>query len=63
MAQFKVNKEKCISCGACISTCPGGADWDEDGKSKIIDSQKIEECGGETVCPYGAIEKQAEQQE
>lgn len=55
--KFKVNKEKCISCGVCISICPEGTDWDEDGKSKITDSEKMEECGGESVCPYGAIEK------
>ena len=60
--KFKVNKEKCISCGVCISVCPEGADWDEDNKSKIIDSDKMAECGGETVCPYGAIEKVREQE-
>ncbi|XOB41413.1 MAG: 4Fe-4S binding protein [Candidatus Nealsonbacteria bacterium] len=55
---YKVNKDKCISCGACISICPKGAEWDDDGKSKIKNSEEIEECGGETICPYGAIEKQ-----
>jgi ferredoxin len=57
MAKFQVNKEKCISCGVCISVCPKGAEWDKDGKSHIIDSSAMEECGGETVCPYGAIEE------
>lgn len=56
-AKFRVNKEKCISCGVCISVCPEGADWDEDGKSHIVDSEEMEKCGGETVCPYGAIEE------
>ncbi len=60
--KYKVNKEKCISCGSCIAICPEGADWDEDQKAKIIDSEKIEECGGETVCPYGAIEKVKEKE-
>jgi ferredoxin len=60
--KFKVNKEKCISCGVCISVCPGGADWGKDGKSEIIDSEKMMECGGETVCPYGAIEKVKEKE-
>jgi NADH-quinone oxidoreductase subunit F len=55
--KFKVNKEKCIGCGVCVATCPGGAELEDDGKSKIIDSEKIEKCGGESVCPYGAIEE------
>jgi len=55
--EFKVNKEKCISCGACISVCPNGMAWDEDGKSKVINSEEVEKCGGETVCPYNAIEE------
>ncbi len=55
---YKVNKDKCISCGLCISACPNGAEWDDDGKSKIKNSEQIEECGGESLCPYDAIEKQ-----
>lgn len=59
--KFKVVKDKCIGCGACIAVCPEGAAWDEDNKSKIIDSEKIEKCGGETICPYGAIERVKEE--
>jgi len=29
---------------------------DVDGKSKVISSAKVEECGGVDLCPYGAIE-------
>ncbi|MFH1180810.1 MAG: 4Fe-4S binding protein [bacterium] len=54
---FKVNKEKCIGCGVCAAVCPEGAVIESDGKAKIIDSQKMSECGGETVCPHAAIEK------
>ena len=57
-ADYKVNKEKCISCGACIAACPDGMEWEDDGKSKVKNSEKVEECGGETLCPYNAIEKQ-----
>ena len=58
MSKFKINEEKCIRCGACASTCPEGVEWTEDDKPKIINNEKLEECGGGTVCPYGAIEKE-----
>ncbi len=55
--KFKVNKEKCLGCGVCVATCPGGSELEEDGKAKIIDSEKLEKCGGKDLCPYGAIEE------
>ncbi|MFQ6084261.1 MAG: ferredoxin [Candidatus Aminicenantia bacterium] len=55
--KFKVNKEKCISAVVCVSVCPKGAELEEDGKAKIINSEEIEKCGGESICPYGAIER------
>jgi len=54
---FIVNKEKCISCGLCVIECPGGTEMKDDGKAEVIDSEKLEKCGGEKVCPYDAIEK------
>ncbi|MBA4320860.1 MAG: ferredoxin [Flavobacterium sp.] len=54
---FKVNKEKCLGCGVCQVNCPEGMELGEDGKAKIIDEKKLEKCGGESVCPYEAIEK------
>ncbi len=57
MAQYKVDKEKCIGCGLCVVECAGGTELKEDGKAEVIDSEKIEQCGGEKVCPYNAIEK------
>ena len=60
MAEYKVNKEKCVGCGVCVATCPGGIEIESDGKAKVIDSQKLEECGGESVCPSEAIEKEKE---
>ena len=58
MSKYKINKEKCVGAGICVATCPEGAEMEEDGKAKIIDSEKMDKCGGESVCPYGAIEKE-----
>ncbi|MFA4998933.1 MAG: ferredoxin [Candidatus Paceibacterota bacterium] len=57
--KFKVNKDKCIGCGLCVATCPGATELEEDSKAKVIDSDKLSGCGGESVCPYEAIEKSA----
>jgi len=54
---FRVNKEKCIGCGVCLVNCPGATELGEDGKAKIIDEKKLQECDGEAVCPLGAIEE------
>jgi ferredoxin len=56
--KYKVNKEKCIGCGLCVTNCEGGTELEADGKAKVIDSEKAEKCGGEELCPYGAIEKE-----
>lgn len=54
---LKIDKEKCISCGTCVAVCPQGADWDADGKAKVTNSDELEKCGGESLCPYAAIEE------
>jgi len=56
MSKFKVNKSKCVGCGACLSACPGATKIGEDGKAEIIDQDKLKECGKE-ICPLGAIEE------
>ena len=66
MARYKDNKEKCLdveNCGICIPTCPGATKMGEDGKAEVIDNEKLEECGGESVCPMGAIEKVKKEEE
>jgi len=55
--KVKVNKEKCIGCQVCVATCPEATKIDQDGKAEVTDSKKLEECGGESVCPVGAIEE------
>ncbi len=56
-AKYKVNKKKCLGCGICVNSCPGGTKIGPDGKSEVIDQEKLDKCGGEKVCPMGAIEK------
>ena len=60
MAKYRVNKKTCIGCKICINRCPGSTTIEPDGKSKVIDNEKLDKCGGEMVCPYGAIEKISE---
>ena len=57
MEKFKINKQKCIGCQACVQACPGATKIDKDGKAEIIGQEKLEKCGGENVCPIGAIER------
>ncbi len=49
----KVDKEKCIGCGACVATCPEGFEM-KDGKAK---AKKAVPCSSEAQagCPVGAI--------
>lgn len=54
---YKVNKEKCIGCGACVAVCSEGIKLGDDGKAEIINQDKVKECGGVELCPYEAIEE------
>ena len=60
MPEFKINKEKCIGCGVCVANCPGATELKEDGKAEIVNPEKLEQCGGEEICPVNAIEKNKE---
>ena len=53
---YKVNKQKCAGCQMCLQTCPGAIEIDDDGRAEIVDQNKLEQCGGEDICPNGAIE-------
>ena len=57
---YKINKEKCISCGVCEANCPEGVKLGEDGKAEIINQDKTKSCGGKDLCPYDAIEEVTE---
>lgn len=43
--KYRVNKEKCIGCGVCVATCNKATELGEDGKAKVINSEKLEQCG------------------
>ena len=53
---IKVNKEKCIGCGACESSC-GKVFKIVDGKAKVLDAKSKESCVKEAkdICPVDAI--------
>lgn len=55
---MKVNQEKCIGCGACVSMCPVSAiSFDDNGKAKI-DKEKCIHCGAcQATCPVEAIDE------
>jgi len=36
---------------------------ERDGKAEVVDQEKLEQCGGESVCPFGAIEKVSDEGE
>lgn len=54
----QVDQEACISCGLCVSTCPGVFRFNDDGKSEVYDAAGATE--GEIQqaidgCPVQAI--------
>lgn len=58
--RVEVDPELCISCGACIDTCPEIFDWSEEDKATAIQDEvpdELEECAQEAIegCPTEAI--------
>jgi len=53
---IKVDKEKCIGCGACIAICPKVFEL-KDGKAVVKDADSKEKCAEEAKdsCPVDAI--------
>lgn len=55
---YRINKEKCVGCGACVQASDNATKIGEDGKAEIIDHEKLEQHGGVEVCPFNAIEEE-----
>ncbi len=59
---FKVEKEKCIGCGACVGTCSDVFDFDDDGQAYVANQPNNEnmEKAVEALegCPTSAIIKE-----
>ena len=52
----KVNKQKCMYCGGCVSLCPADALTLEE--TYLVISEECIECGiCITFCPVGALEE------
>ena len=51
----KVDKEKCLGCGACVNVCSKGFEIGSDGKAEVKDAKA--ECVKEAAdaCPVNAI--------
>ncbi|NOR85715.1 ferredoxin [archaeon] len=53
----KVDAEKCIGCGACVSFCPDVFEMNDEGKA-VVKAQKSDSCDikdSPSICPVGAI--------
>ena len=61
--KLKVNKDKCIGCGQCVSLCENVFDFDDDNLAKVVESpvsNENEKAATEAMenCPTGAIEEE-----
>ena len=60
--ELRVDKDKCISCGMCVSTCEDVFTFDDDNQAKVVETPVTEENMEEATtamenCPTGAIEE------
>lgn len=60
--KVKVNRDACIGCGACAAICPDIFEIDDEGLSKVVNSDVKDENIDDVKdaidsCPTGAIEE------
>ena len=61
MAKVKVNKDKCIGCGACAATCPEVFELGDDGLAEVIKDEINDDVKTAAEgCPVEAIEIEEE---
>ena len=55
----KVDKGKCIGCGACVAICSDVFEMGSDGKSSVKNDDDSAECVNQAIesCPVQAISK------
>ncbi len=56
----KIDKKKCIGCGACASSCPEVFEMNDDGKAEVkANAKRDSKCIKESIknCPTEAISK------
>lgn len=61
--KLKVNKNKCIGCGQCVSICEEVFNFDDDNLAEVIENPVKEEHYEDAnmakeSCPTGAIEEE-----
>lgn len=62
--ELRVNKDKCIGCGMCVSTLEEVFEFDDDNQAQVVQNpiskdneETAKELAGENGCPTGAIEE------
>lgn len=60
---LKIDKDKCIGCGQCVSICEDVYNFDEDNLATVVENPVKEEHKGDAMsalenCPTGAIEEE-----
>lgn len=61
---FKVDKDKCIGCGACVGVCDTVFDFDDDNLAFVKNQPSVDDMELATTalenCPTNAISKEEE---